>query len=82
MRKHLLLALCCGLLCATATSLFGQNRPIDGLAHRILGDQDTNFIFVYQPDTVDYFLIEPIHPKLKLFSFDYYCKKTIFICFI
>ena len=68
MRKHLLFALCCGLLCVTATSLVGQNRPIDGLAHRILGDQDTNFIFVYQPDTVDYFLIEPIHPKQKLSS--------------
>ena len=68
MRKHLLFALCCGLLCATATSLFGQNRPIDGLAHRILGDQDTNFVFVYQSDTVDYFLLEPIHPKQKLYS--------------
>lgn len=68
MRNHLLLALCCGLLCATATSLFGQNRPIDGLAHRILGDQDTNFVFVYQPDTVDYFLLEPVHPKQKLYS--------------
>jgi len=33
-------------------------RPIDGLAHRILGDKDTHFIFVRQPDTIDFFQIE------------------------
>lgn len=36
-------------------------RPIDGLAHRILGDKDTCFIFVCQPDTIDYFQIETAH---------------------
>ena len=43
-------------------------RPIDGLAHRILGDMDTCFVFVYQPDTVDYFLIEPDPDNRDLFS--------------
>jgi alpha-N-acetylglucosaminidase len=38
-------------------------RPIDGLAHRILGDMDTWFVFKYQPDTVDYFQIKPISDK-------------------
>ncbi len=33
-------------------------RPINGLAHRILGDKDTYFIFVCQPDTIDFFQIE------------------------
>lgn len=32
-----------------------ENAPIRALAHRILGGQDTNFIFIYQPDTTDYF---------------------------
>ena len=45
------------------TLLYGQNRPIDGLAHRILGDMDTWFVFEYQPDTVDYFQIEPVSDK-------------------
>ncbi len=36
-------------------------RPIDGLAHRILGDRDTLFKFVCQPDTVDYFIIERLN---------------------
>ncbi|MCR5189908.1 MAG: hypothetical protein K6C07_00655, partial [Bacteroidales bacterium] len=36
-------------------------RPIDGLAHRILGDRDTLFKFVCQPDTVDYFVIERLN---------------------
>ena len=35
-------------------------RPIDGLAHRILGNMDICFVFVYQSDSVDYFLIEPV----------------------
>ena len=63
MRKLSLLALCCWLLCMMTTSLYGQNRPIDGLAHRILGDMGTWFVFVYQPDTVDYFQIEPASDK-------------------
>ena len=44
----------------------GPQRPIDGLAHRILGDKDTCFIFVCQPDTVDFFQIEAAqdHPIL------------------
>ena len=33
-------------------------RPINGLAHRILGNKDTHFIFVCQPDTIDFFQIE------------------------
>ena len=64
MRKTPLLALCCGLLCMTTTALYAQNRPIDGLAHRILGEMDTWFVFEYQPDTVDYFQIEPISDTL------------------
>ena len=43
-------------------------RPIDGLAHRILGNMDTCFVFVYQPDTVDFFLIEPDPDNRDLFS--------------
>ena len=42
-----------------------KQRPIDGLAHRILGDMDTWFVFEYQPDTVDYFQIEPVSDKVK-----------------
>ncbi|MBO7492606.1 MAG: alpha-N-acetylglucosaminidase [Bacteroidales bacterium] len=38
-------------------------RPINGLAHRILGDKDTCFIFVCQPDTVDFFQIEAAHDQ-------------------
>lgn len=34
-----------------------QQQPIHGLAHRVLGDKDTNFLFVIQPDTLDYFEI-------------------------
>ena len=36
----------------------GPQRPINGLAHRILGEMDTWFVFEYQPDTIDYFQIE------------------------
>ena len=50
-----------------------QTSAIAGLAHRILGDQDTNFIFICQPDTVDYFEVgSPVYyfyksePKPKI----------------
>ena len=59
MRKFILLAFCFWALCLTAKNDRPQ-RPIDGLAHRILGDMDTWFVFVYQPDTVDYFQIETV----------------------
>ena len=58
MRKIILMTVCFWTLSLTAGH-DGPKRPIDGLAHRILGDMDTCFVFVYQPDTVDYFLIEP-----------------------
>jgi len=61
--KHPLLTLLCCALWLTGTAQNKQNRPIDGLAHRILGDMDTWFVFDYQPDTVDYFQIEPISDK-------------------
>jgi len=64
MRKPLIIALFCWLFCTTTTALYSQTRPIDGLAHRILGDMDTWFIFDYQPDTVDYFQIEPVSDTL------------------
>lgn len=43
-----------------------QQRPIDGLAHRILGDQDSNFVFEYQSDTVDFFQLESIGKKIHI----------------
>lgn len=43
-----------------------QQRPIDGLAHRILGDQDTNFVFEYQLDTVDFFQLESVGKKIHI----------------
>ncbi|MBR4913513.1 MAG: alpha-N-acetylglucosaminidase N-terminal domain-containing protein, partial [Bacteroidales bacterium] len=48
------------ILLSALMSVFSATaqRPIDGLAHRILGDKDTCFIFVCQPDTIDYFQIE------------------------
>ena len=56
MKKNTLLAFTCILFMTTTSA----QRPIDGLAHRILGDQDTKFVFVYQSDTVDYFQIETV----------------------
>lgn len=56
MKKNTLLAFTCILFMTTTSA----QRPIDGLAHRILGGQDTKFVFVYQPDTVDYFQIETV----------------------
>ena len=48
------------ILLSALMSVFSAaaQRPIDGLAHRILGDKDTCFTFVYQPDTIDYFQVE------------------------
>ena len=66
--KHPILTLLCCALCLTGAAQNKQNRPIDGLAHRILGDMDTWFIFEYQPDTVDYFQIEPISDKQTTFK--------------
>ena len=54
MRKNLLLTLACMSFALHTPA----QRPINGLAHRILGDKDTCFIFLYQPDTIDYFKIE------------------------
>ncbi len=60
MRKIILMTVCFWTLSLTAGNN-GPQRPIDGLAHRILGDKDTCFIFVCQPDTVDFFQIEAAH---------------------
>ncbi|MBR4786388.1 MAG: alpha-N-acetylglucosaminidase [Bacteroidales bacterium] len=59
--KHVFfwLAMMCGLGIASA-------RPIDSLAHRILGADDTNFVFVCQPDTLDYFLLESVDGKIRI----------------
>ena len=62
MRRILLFAVLCWSLFLSAGNQT-QQRPIDGLAHRILGEQDTNFIFVYRQDTIDYFFIESIFSK-------------------
>ena len=60
-RRFLALLFTCAALTVTAQQ--GGVRPIDGLAHRILGNFDTNFIFVCQPDTIDFFQIEPVREK-------------------
>ena len=57
MRKIILFAFCLCTLSLTAGH-DGPKRPINGLAHRILGDKDTCFIFVCQPDTIDFFQVE------------------------
>lgn len=49
----------CGLEAASA-------RPIERLAHRILGADDTNFVFVCQPDTLDYFQLESVDGKIRI----------------
>ena len=67
MRKIILMTVCFWTLSLTAGNN-GPQRPIDGLAHRILGNMDTSFVFVYQPDSVDYFLIEPDPDNRDLFS--------------
>lgn len=63
MKKILLCFLaCCYVLLLEAQ----QTSAIAGLAHRILGDQDTNFIFICQPDTIDYFEVSsPQRPALR-----------------
>lgn len=53
------LAIMCGLEAASA-------RPIERLAHRILGADDTNFVFVCQPDTLDYFQLESVDGKIRI----------------
>ena len=68
MRKPLTIALFCWLFCTTTTALYSQNRPIDGLAHRILGDMDTWFVFDYQSDTIDFFQIETVNDPVKSFK--------------
>ncbi len=67
MRKIILMTVCFWTLSLTAGNN-GPQRPINGLAHRILGDMGTCFVFVYQPDTVDYFLIEPDPDNRDQFS--------------
>ena len=64
MRKIILMTVCFWTLSLTAGNN-GPQRPIDGLAHRILGEMDTWFVFEYQPDTIDFFQIEPIKDPVK-----------------
>ena len=64
MRKIILMAVCFWTLTLTAGN-DGPQRPIDGLAHRILGEMDTWFTFEYQPDTVDFFQIETVNDPVK-----------------
>ena len=65
MRKIILMTVCFWTLSMTAGNN-GPQRPIDGLAHRILGDKDTCFIFVCQPDTIDYFQIEAADNLIRI----------------
>lgn len=60
---------CCVLLllCMHLT-MWAQNRPIDALAHRILGERDTQFVFAYAPDTLDYFQLSPWQGKIKIIA--------------
>ena len=64
MRKIILMAVCFWTLTLTAGN-DGPQRPIDGLAHRILGEMDTWFVFEYQPDTIDFFQIETVNDPVK-----------------
>lgn len=64
MRKIILMTVCFWTLSMTAGNN-GPQRPINGLAHRILGKMDTWFVFEYQPDTVDFFQIEPVKDPVK-----------------
>jgi alpha-N-acetylglucosaminidase len=63
--KHPFLALLCCSLCLTGAAQNSKIRPIDGLAHRILGEMDTWFVFEYQSDTIDYFQIKPVKDPVK-----------------
>ena len=58
------MAVCFWTLTLTAGN-DGPQRPIDGLAHRILGEMDTWFVFEYQPDTIDFFQIETVNDPVK-----------------
>ena len=62
MRKTLLFTLACMLLAINTPA----QRPIDGLAHRILGDAKSCFSFEYQPDTIDFFEIKALKDSLSL----------------
>jgi alpha-N-acetylglucosaminidase len=64
MRKIILMAVCFWTLTLTAGN-DGPQRPIDGLAHRILGEMDTWFVFEYQPDTIDFFQIKTVMDPVK-----------------
>ena len=76
--KKLLLAIFVLAAAATSAQVKTGIRPIDGLAHRILGDRDTLFEFVCQPDTIDYFQIEAIRKdKDTMFFIRYDCKIRI-----
>lgn len=57
-----------GLLCVLCGSMvfLSAQRSAEALAHRILGDQDTNFVFVCKPDTVDYFRLDQYFHKIKI----------------
>ena len=70
MKKILLTLLACSVALTVAAQ---SSSAVTALAHRILGDQDTNFIFICQPDTVDYFEVgSPVYyfyksePKPKI----------------
>ena len=61
MRLYAIVLALAAMTAATQAQVQPSARPIDGLAHRILGDRDTLFKFVCQPDTVDYFVIERLN---------------------
>ncbi len=55
------------LLCVTSlATAWAQTRPIDALAHRILDDRDTTFLFAYSSDTTDHFEIKQYQKKIKI----------------
>ncbi|MBO7587236.1 MAG: alpha-N-acetylglucosaminidase [Bacteroidales bacterium] len=64
MKRNLLILLSALMYAFSASA----QRPINGLAHRILGDKDTYFIFVCQPDTVDFFQIEAAYDHHMLIT--------------
>ena len=61
MRLYAIVLALAAMAAAAQAQVQPSARPIDGLAHRILGDRDTLFKFVCQPDTVDYFIIERLN---------------------
>ncbi|MBO4774585.1 MAG: alpha-N-acetylglucosaminidase [Bacteroidales bacterium] len=61
MRLYAIVLVLAAMTAAAQAQVQPSARPIDGLAHRILGDRDTLFKFVCQPDTVDYFIIERLN---------------------